>query len=79
MTRTTLMLPTDLKLRSERRARELGVSMGELLRRAVVRFLDDTASPASEDALYADGVVSAADTPADLGARHDDYLYGDRA
>ena len=79
MTRTTLMLPADLKARSERRAREIGISMGELVRRALTRLLDDTASPASDDALYADAVVSAADTPIDLAERHDDYLYGDRA
>lgn len=79
MTRTTLMLPADLKARSERRAREIGISMGELVRRSLVRLLDETASPASEDALYADVVVSAAETPSDLAERHDDYLYGDRA
>jgi hypothetical protein len=79
MTRTTLMLPADLKARSERRARELGVSMGEFVRRSLVRLLDETASPASEDALYADAVASAAETPVDLAERHDDYLYGDPA
>ncbi len=79
MNRTTLMLPTDLKARSERRARDLGISFGELVRRSLVRWLDETASPAAQDALYADAVVSAADTPSDLSAHPDDYLYGDRA
>jgi hypothetical protein len=79
MTRTTLMLPADLKARSERRAREIGISMGELVRRSLVRLLDETAAPASDDALYADAVVSAAETPRDLAERHDDYLYGDPA
>jgi len=77
MTRTTLMLPDDIKLRTERRARELGISMGEFVRRSLLRALEVSDTVGADDPLYADHALAKHDTPADLAARHDDLLYGD--
>ena len=41
MTRTTIMLPSPLKRRAERRAQTMGVSLEELIRRALETALRD--------------------------------------
>jgi hypothetical protein len=77
MHRTTILLPEDLRQESEREARRLGISLGELIRRRlreggkaglqsgearVPRFF-------RRDPWVGPGA-------ADMAARHDDYLYG---
>ena len=78
MHRTTIMLPRDLKVRAERRAREEGVSLGEFVRRSVARSLGRPEEIA-EDPLFADQQVYDGETPATYAADHDDHLYGDDA
>lgn len=76
MHRTTLMLPADLKTRAQRRARDLGVSLGELIRRALEAELGHAADARrSADPLFADTAIFTGSTPPDLAARHDHYLY----
>jgi hypothetical protein len=79
MKRTTVMLPEDLRRRAFVRARERGVSLGELIRESL-----DAAVPASPpartaDPLFTDSAVFAGKAPKDLSAAHDRYLYGEDA
>lgn len=74
MLRTTVMLPDDLKASAERRARQRGISFGELLRESLAAML--TPLPASKDALLLDDAVYKGKTPKDFSAEHDRYLYG---
>ncbi len=76
MQRTTLMLPPSLKTRAQQRAREMGISLGELIRRAVESELRGAgAGRRSADPLFADAAVFTGDTPTDLAKAHDRYLY----
>lgn len=75
MKRTTVMLPEDLHVRAIRRARTHGMSLGEFVRRALESLLDATAGSAEADPLLRDGTTYDGQTPSDLAARHDEYLY----
>lgn len=76
MTRTTIMLPEGLKLRASERARELGISLGELIRESVEHRLDAGAS-LGEDPLFTEVPVFEGSVPPDLSQEHDRYLYGE--
>jgi hypothetical protein len=72
MKRTTIMLPEALRRRAAFRARQRGISLGELIRDSL-----DAALPGvsyEQDPLFEDVVF---DGPAarDLSAKHDKYLY----
>jgi hypothetical protein len=72
MKRTTIMLPEALRQRAAFRARQRGISLGELIRDSL-----DTTLPADsygEDPLFED-VIFDGPAPRDLSAKHDKYLY----
>jgi hypothetical protein len=75
MHRTTLMLPPDLKTRAQSRAREMGISFGELVRQALESELSAPPGRRDDDPLFADVAVFGGEAPADLSAAHDRYLY----
>lgn len=78
--RTTLMLPSDLKTRAQQRALELGVSLGELVRRALESELEGARTgQRAADFLFADDAVFDGPGPTDLAAEHDRYLYDEPA
>jgi hypothetical protein len=77
MVRTTIMLPAELRHRSARRARERGLSFGELVRESLSTELDRKATPRAADPLFADRAVYKGRGPRDVAAEHDAYLYGD--
>ena len=80
MHRTTLMLPSDLKIRAQERARALGISLGEYVRRALESELEESRTDErAADALFSDDAVFDGQGPADLAAEHDRYLYGEQA
>ena len=79
MKRTTVMLPAELKARAERRAYELGVSFGELVRETLQSALESGEERRTEDPLFKDETVYKGKTPKDLAEKHDDYLYDDEA
>lgn len=79
MKRTTVMLPTELKAKAERRAYERGVSFGELVRESLESALDSREERRTEDPLFKDDAVYRGRTPRDLAERHDEYLYDDEA
>ena len=78
MKRTTIMLPQDLKARAELRAREQGLSLGELIRRSLRRTIEQPGTVA-EDPLFDDGALYDGEVPASYVADHDDHLYGERS
>lgn len=79
MRRTTVMLPAELKARAERRAYELGVSFGELVRETLQSALESGPERRTEDPLFTDEATYQGKTPKDMAKRHDEYLYGDEA
>jgi hypothetical protein len=85
--RTTVVFPPDLKKRAVLRARAEGISFGEFVRRAVDKQLSPPSKKGSKvpwkigsrntgDPFW-DNLRTFSGGPADLAARHDDYLYGD--
>lgn len=77
MTRTTIMLPEDLKLRVRERARERGIPFAEFVRRALEARLGTPGDRLEEDPLFAEVPVFDGPAPVDLAAEHDKYLYED--
>ena len=75
MKRTTIMLPEALRRRAASRARQRGISLGELIRDSL-----DAALPGAsyeQDPLFEDAIFDGP-APRDLSASHDKYLYEKR-
>lgn len=73
MHRTTILLPEDLHRAAEREAREMGLSLGGLIRQRLRLALEK--KPSEAPAFFTrqpwcDGGAR------DFSSRHDDYLYG---
>ncbi len=80
MYRTSILLPARLKRVAARRARSLGLSFGEFVRRAIEKAVRETASRRDDrDPLWRDRAVFRGPVPADLSTRHDYYLYGEES
>jgi hypothetical protein len=70
------MLPSELKEKAIRRARERGISLGEFLRESLVVALNSSvAKNRKDDPLFADRAVFDGAAPSDLAEHHDRYLY----
>jgi hypothetical protein len=76
MKRTTIMLPDDLRRRALLRAKQRGVSLGELIRDSLDAALPTVINEAQRDPLFED-VIFDGPAPADISANHDKYLYDD--
>jgi DNA-binding transcriptional ArsR family regulator len=74
MKRTTIMLPEDLRRRALSRAKQKGVSLGELVRDSLDATLPAVSYDAERDPLFED-VIYDGPSPADVSAKHDKYLY----
>jgi len=74
--RTTIMLPAELRTRAFVRAKERGVSFGELVRESLASALPATGHARGEDPLFSDAAVFTGRAPTDLAAAHDRHLYG---
>lgn len=72
MKRTTIMLPEELRRRAALRAKQRGISLGELIRLSLDGALPGAAY--AEDPLF-ENVIFDGDAPRDLSAKHDKYLY----
>ncbi len=70
------MLPEDLLRRAIFRAKQRGISLGELIRDSLVSTLPDVSHDVEKDPLFED-VVFDGPAPRDLSRRHDKYLYDD--
>ncbi len=77
MKRTTLMLPVELRRRAFARARERGVSFGELIRESLDASLPARPTHRAEDPLFRDEAVFGGKAPKDLSSAHDRHLYGE--
>lgn len=77
MTRTTIMLPTELKTRAARRAKQMGVSLGELIRESLEAALSGSQDRDRSDPLFDDTAVFGGAARRDLAANHDEHLYGE--
>jgi hypothetical protein len=77
MRRTTIMLPADLRLRAIQYANQLGISLGELIRKSLSSLLQGSATAVKKDSLFSDKGVFRGRAPRDLAQNHDRYLYGD--
>ena len=77
MKRTTIMLPPELKERALERARQRGISLGELIRWCLGVTLDRPGELTGDDPMLADDVAFEGEVPFDLSSRHDDHLYED--
>lgn len=75
MRRTSILLPSALRNRADRQARRLGISFGELVRRALVALLDEAEAPGARDALFADRAVCSCEIPSGATTHHDAHLY----
>ena len=75
VTRTTIMLPRELRSRAARRAKEAGVSMGQFVRQSIERALQPAPG---ERRGFLDLPVYEGPGPSDVSSRVDDYLYGER-
>lgn len=69
------MLPSELRHRAFRRARERRVSLGELIRESLDTSLSKPSRASDRDPLYVDGAIYKGKAPKDLSAEHDQYLY----
>ena len=77
--RTTVVLSSRTKQRAVEKARLLGISFGEFVRRAVDRAVAESsrAGKHRSDPFWDDRALFRGTVPADLSFRHDAYLYGD--
>ena len=76
MKRTTIMLSDDLCRRARARARQRGVSLGELIRESLDASLPHAPHVRARDPLF-EGVLFDGPAPQDLSRDHDMYLYHD--
>ena len=74
---TTIMLPSDLKVRVQERANSMGISLGQYIREAVENSLkfQQREQLIEEDPLFTDDVVFVGKGPKDFAENHDQYLY----
>ena len=79
MQRTTIMLPEGLKVRALRQAEMQKISLGEFIRRSLMRSIQQPHKRHQQDPLLADDAVFRGPVPRDLSRHHDRYLYGDAA
>jgi hypothetical protein len=70
----TIVLPTPLQEKAEQAASARGLSLEQFVCETLETILTH---PPEMDPLFADRAVYDGEVPADLSARHDDYLYGE--
>ncbi len=70
------MLPENLRRRALFRAKQRGVSLGELIRDSLDRALPTTTYDSRRDPLFED-VIYDGPGPKDVSSNHDKYLYDD--
>jgi hypothetical protein len=75
MHRTTIMLPAKLKARAAKRAKQMGISLGELIRDCLAAALRNGKNAREMDPLFADAVVYDGPAPVDGIQNLDHYVY----
>jgi hypothetical protein len=77
MKRTTIMLPEDLRRRALSRAKQRGISLGELIRSSLDAAVPAASYDLERDSLFED-VIFDGPGPEDTAAKHDRYLYDEK-
>lgn len=75
MNRTTIMLPSSLKVAVMRLAKQQGVSLGEFIRESLKLKITKQTNITVRDPFFAFNKTFSGSTPTDLAKNHDDYLY----
>ena len=73
MHRTTILLPEELRRRAAREARDLGISLSELIRR---RLASSSVPEGAERPRFFAREPWSGPEADDVAANHDEYLYG---
>jgi hypothetical protein len=76
MKRTTIMLPRELRQRALLRAKQKGISLGELIRDSLDAAIPQVTYEVGGDPLF-ENVIFDGPAPSDASAKHDTYLYDD--
>lgn len=75
MTRTTIVMPAKLKAQAKRRAQEMKMSFGELVRQSLESEIKSRRKKSrSDDPLFSDNFVVRGHGPSDVAKNHDKYL-----
>ncbi len=74
MNTTSIPIPADLVVQLQQAAQSQGVPVEEFV---AVSLAAAVRRAQPRDPFFADDAVFAGETPADMAADHDDYLYGD--
>jgi hypothetical protein len=79
MERTTIMLPSNLMVKAQKRANDMGMSLNQYIREAVENSLklQQREQSIEEDSLFADAAVFVGKGPSDMAENHDRNLYGE--
>ena len=77
MKRTTVMILEDLKIRAARRAKAVGISLGEFIRESLEKALKSNPAGFLDDPFLNDNAVFEGESPVNLALDHDKYLYED--
>jgi len=75
MHRTTIMLPAELKARAVKRAKDMDISLEDLIRDALAAALKDGKKQEEIDPFFADIAVYDGTAPKDGVKNLDHYLY----
>jgi hypothetical protein len=75
MHRTTIMLPAELKAQAVKRAKEMGISLGDLIRESLAAALRNGKKQEEVDPFFADIAVYDGPAPRDGIKNLDHYLY----
>ncbi len=78
MHRTTILLPEKLKKCVNSRARTLGLSLGEFVRKSLESSLKKDFIDLKNDLFVQDNNFYSEDIEINVSAKHDDYIYGDK-
>ncbi len=70
------MIPEPLRLKLAQEAAREKVSLGELIRRALEKFILARERPLRNDPFFSGETIFEDEGPTDVALRHDDYLYG---
>ncbi len=75
MHRTTMMLPAELKARAVKRAKKMGISLGDVIRESLAAALGNGKKQEEVDPFFADTAVYDGPAPRDGIKNLDHYLY----
>lgn len=75
MHRTTILLPNPLRLKLAKEAEREHVSLGELIRRALEKYIVSKRSITAHDSFLSSQTVFDDEGPSNVADRHDEHLY----